>query len=136
MHTQLGEWGLLKQVLCWQGLSFNCGRCYPCSAATQKRLWKKVYSKDAMTYPSLSTSSCSFSKFSSTKHSQQHMKKPIIHLHKMSWECPDIKSPGQYTRCSGHHGHPRACQDTYQDILGVWNSPGHSGCPEELSTKS
>jgi len=37
MHTQFGVWGLIKQVLCWQGLSFNCGRCCPCSANNTKK---------------------------------------------------------------------------------------------------
>ena len=46
-----------------------------------------------------------------------------------------LDSSACVTRCPGHHGHPKTCQDTYQDIPGVRNRPGHSGCPE-LSTKS
>ena len=131
---------LLKQILCWQSLSFNCGRCCPCSAITQKRFWKQFYSTVKMPWltpvspPPLAPPQ-SWVVQSTLNNTWKSQLSTYTGCPGSVQTSRHLYSSACVTTCPGHHGLPKTCQDTYQDILGVWNSPGHSSCPE-LSTKS
>jgi len=117
---------------------YFAGKALALTANTQKSFWKQVilfYSKDAMTYPSPPAPPQSWVVPSTLGNTWKSQLSTYIGCPGSVRTSRHLDSGACVTRCPGHHGHPRTCQDTYQDILGVWNSPGHSSCPE-LSTKS
>ena len=117
---------------------YFAGKALALTANTQKSFWKQVilfYSKDAMTYPSPPAPPQSWVVSSTLGNTWKSQLSTYIGCPGSVRTSSHLDSSACVTRCPGHHGHPRTCQDTYQDILEVCNSPGHSGCPE-LSTKS